>query len=115
MRIDERANPLEMSLPFLAARIEKHNNAASFRIAPAEIARTGEIAMITRPSQVRRLVVSTMFLWQKVLDVKAIEREILLMKPAVFAALPGTRSNQPPCGGNHAGWPRRARRILALA
>ena len=78
--------PLKVIRPVLASGVEEHCHVACGRVDPRQVARFGEIAIVTRPGQVFFTVPASVFRRNDVLDVERIDRKIILVQAAVFAS-----------------------------
>jgi hypothetical protein len=82
---EPRTVPCKVPFPALPPGIEQHNDPPGHRVAPAQVAPFGEIAMETGPSEEPRIVDAAVFLRQNMLEVKREERQVIFMKAAIFA------------------------------
>jgi len=83
------AIPSEVTIPALPAGIEKHRDAPGQVVATAQVAGSGEVAVVTRPGEKLGIVGAAVFFGEDVIYVKGEQRRVALVEMAIFAALPG--------------------------
>lgn len=87
--------PSKMPRPPLTARVKQHYDAIGFNVSTAQIARLGQIAIVTGPREALRFVGTAVFLGKDMLDVEGKQRQVVFMETAVLAAPVGACSDQP--------------------
>ena len=110
-----RALPGKVTAPALPTGIVQHNDAAGDNVAAAQIAGFSQVAFEARPGQVTRFVRAVVLPGDDVFNVELKERLIGFVQAAIFAALAGSTTDQPPNRRFHADCPLRARRMRARA
>ena len=110
-----RAIPLEVATPALPTWIEEHNGPTAYEISATQVAGFCEVAFMTRPCKVSRIVVAVVLLRDNMLDVKRIEGQVVFVQAAVLTTPASTRTDQFAEEDFHAGCPRRLKRSRALA
>jgi hypothetical protein len=92
---DKQASlPLEVLRPKVTARMKQFGQLAGLRIVASNVGTFVKVAIDAREREVVWLVGPTMLLWPNVLDVQGGQGRLVLVQPAVLAAVPRAPANE---------------------
>lgn len=88
------ANPLEVALPALPARVEQQHDVAAQWISATQIWALFEVAAVTAPAAVLEAVAAAVLLGDDVLDMERRRRSGRVRKVAILAPMAGPVANE---------------------